>query len=138
MPDQYAGDPPMASMPPGGTRELCTAEECVEEALAHGSDMFVIIREYCLSTPDTAPNPMHRYFSTASARDVSEMIDMADCDHMEGVVAILALGNDGTLRPVKAGAMIRLDPEDAGRYFATAPLRTDDGRLVGTVHYTDH
>jgi hypothetical protein len=136
MPDQP--DHPAAAMPAGGTRELCTDEDCAYEAAANGGDAFVIIREGCLPTTDTAANPAHRYFSTVTGRDVSEMIDMADCDSMEGVVAILAIGRDGTLRPVKAGPMARLDPEDRGRYFATAPLLTDDGRLVGTVHYTDH
>jgi hypothetical protein len=118
--------------------KICTDKDCAAEALAHGSNSFVVIREGCLTGPVTTPNPLHRYFSTATGRDVSEMIDMADCDYMEGVVAILAIGNDGTLRPVKARPMVRLDPESQGRYFATAPLLTDDGRQVGTVHYTDH
>jgi hypothetical protein len=71
-------------------------------------------------------------------REVSTMLDMADCDAADGLVELLAVGKDGKLHVVTSGPTERVDTETPAPYYASAPLTTDDGLVVGRVHYTDH
>ena len=117
-------------MPSEGTRTVTeisarTVDERASD-LAHGATTFVIVWE------DT-------HVSAHTEADISRMFDLADCDQMDGVAAVLAVGNDGTLRPVTTGKSRRVDSDDEyPLYYATAPLVTDDGHTVGYVHFSDH
>lgn len=79
------------------------------------------------------------HVSAHTEADISRMFDLVDCDSMDGITAVLAVGNDGTLRPVTTGKSYRINGEDEyPLYYAAAPLVTDDGRTVGYVHFSDH
>jgi hypothetical protein len=120
--------------------DTTTPTETEHQPCMDAEGQFLVVFEAPCDLPDRSVTPAHRTFRVLSGQEVSRMYDLADCDYMEDVVQVLAIGNDGTLRPVTAGKSRRVDTDDEspGLYFATAPLVTDDGRRVGTVHHTDH
>lgn len=77
--------------------------------------------------------------SLATEAEVSRMIDMADCDSMEGVAGIWAAGKDGTLQLCHTGELQR-DPAwpEESIFYGHSPVRTSDGRIVGYVAHSDH
>lgn len=71
--------------------------------------------------------------------DLSYHWDMADCDGMDGIKAVYAVGNDGTLQQVKAGESEPINQHrEQPFYFARFPVLTSDGKPVGWVTSTDH
>lgn len=78
-------------------------------------------------------------FSTATEARVSEMFDMADCNYMDHVEHVLAVGNDGKFHPVHTANFQHTGDEwDTSFWYGSADLVTEDGKTVGTVHYSDH
>lgn len=75
-----------------------------------------------------------------SAKPESWVSDSWDRGDMEdGVRAIYARGNDGTLQRVLVGSPVKIntDQEYPVRY-AQSEILTEDGRRVGFVTWTDH
>jgi hypothetical protein len=106
--------------------ETCNDRKCAEHSEVERR--FVVIFDgdcdYRL-----APSPEHRVVRVMTGTEVSRMIDMADCDAMNGVVKIMALGRDGELHEVKLGPVSRL--------WADLLTCEQPPRKVGVIHYTD-
>lgn len=75
--------------------------------------------------------------TTANNRAVSNMYDMADCDHMDGVKSIHATDENCELVKIDVGPQRRDNSDFDSIYFATAPIMAGK-RRVGTIHFTDH
>jgi hypothetical protein len=76
----------------------------------------------------------------ASGTDVSTMYDLADCDLMDGVKAILAVDEDGDLVPVTTGKQefaTAGDEAENSLVWAYTPIMAGT-RRVGTIAHTDH
>ena len=79
------------------------------------------------------------HVSVHGESDVSQMYDRADCDQMDGVTEVLAVGTDGKLQPVKVGESRKINTDEEMPFrYASAVITTTDGRVVGRVVYTDH
>jgi hypothetical protein len=71
--------------------------------------------------------------------EISDMYDMQDCDYMEDVAEILAIGSNGKLQPVHLGESRKINTDEEMPFrFASAPIITADGLTVGRVTFTDH
>jgi hypothetical protein len=81
-----------------------------------------------------------RFLRPLSARQASDLVDMADC--YEAPPTLLYLADDGQMLPISVGSQERheADPDGNGDlpfYFASAPFIAG-GEVVGYVHFTDH
>jgi hypothetical protein len=111
----------------------------------------MVAREYLMRKGDNSVSKKNNFvivwedtdgdwnLSLASAGEVSDLYDMADCNSMENVKDILAVDPDSLkLVPVRIGSQtpINTDQENPFRY-ASSPLLAGN-KQVGTITWTDH
>lgn len=77
---------------------------------------------------------------TMTEKEVSQIHDMADCQHPGelGLRDIYAVDNTGKLVPIRVGPITRHGYGDENNiYYGTSPIFAGT-RTVGFVHHTDH
>ena len=76
--------------------------------------------------------------TAADGTRVSAMHDMADADGMEGVRAVYAADQDGSLTEITVGRSRKINTDEELPFrYAASPIMAGT-RQVGTVTHTDH
>lgn len=78
------------------------------------------------------------YVKKVTESNISNAVDMSDCEDDEFSRSWFYLGDGGVLHPVTIGKQQRFDTDEENPFYFAGSAIVANGKQVGEVVYTDH